>query len=371
MRRFSYFLYQNFDPDIHSENPLNPRHFQNAGTDAILSYIAGFPAGACNYEKCAGVFGNGILNTLIAGGIIKRKKDYVLFDTPVFLCEDAKVLRSRMGTIANKLTDTLETCIPQIHDLCSAICNGFSIELNMYHVLCGMVFDGYFFDYLEQCNAVSTSRMHASGLDYLSIIYEQCPELDAYSDGLLCSYNRFANSHCALQSFGDANGDRHDFYRFFRMIESGELPERYQTAKQLLDRCGCMGKDEILHHVSQYVQHGSGSAPVMALLEHFGYAKDGAISVPIYTAEDDKTIKAIASTVEAHLGEHFAAELTALSKEVHITANSHGVSSGEIANEIYHILFGSINEELVRRGIVAQPPYISGEGRYYCSIQLQ
>lgn len=371
MRHFSYFLYQNFDPDIHSENPLNPRHFQNAGTDAILSYIADFPAGACDYEKCSGVFGNDILNTLIAGGIIKREKNYVLFDTPIFLRKDAAVLQAKMDLAAGRLTDALEMYIPRICDLCAAIHNGFSIELNLYHVLCGMIFDGYFFDYLERCNAVATSRMHASGLDYLSIIYEKCPELDSYSDELLCSYNRFANSHCALQSFGDANGDRHDFYRFFRMLESGELPERYQTAKRLLDRCGSIGKDDILYHVSQYAKHGSCSAPVVALLEHFGYAKDGAISVPIYTSEDDKSIREIASTVETHLGELIAEELTTLSREIHITANSHGVSSGEIANELYHILFGSVNEELVRRGIVAHPPYISGEGRYYCSIQLQ
>lgn len=371
MRHFSYFLFENFDADAHSHDPLNPRRFLNAETDTILSYIAGFPAGSCDFESCANTFGNDVLNTLMVGGVIKKDRDCVLFDTPIFLREDTAALRSKMDAIANGLTDELEKCIPQIRSLCGAISNGFSVELNLYHILCGMIFDGFFFDYLDRNNAVTTSRLHTSGLDYLSVIYEQCAELDAYSDGLLCSYNRFANSHCALQSFGDANGNRHDFYRFFRLLETGKLPEQYRTAQHLLNECGNIDKDEILQQVSNYIKHGSCSTSVLALLEHFGYIKEGVISVPIYTPEDSETIAAIARTIEEYLGKKFVAELTALSKQINITANGHCVASGEIANELYHILFGSINEELVCRGIVAKPPYIPGEGRYLCSIQLQ
>lgn len=371
MRHFSYFLFENFDADAHANDPLNPRRFLNADTDAVLSYVADLPAGSCDHAYCANAFGSDVLDTLIVGGIIKREKGCIMFDTPIFLREDAVVLRSKMDAIANKLTDKLEKCIPKIHSLCAKIRNGFSVELNLYHILCGMIFDGSFFDYLEHNDAVATSRPHTSGFDYLSVIYEQCRELDAYSDGLLCSYNRFANSHCALQSFGDANGNRHDFYRFFRLLETDKLPEKYHTAQRLLNECGNINKDEILCHVSNYVMHGSCSASVLALLEHFGYAKDGAISVPIYTAAESEIIDEIASVVETHLGKAFVAELTALSKQIDITANYHCVASGEIANELYHILFGSINEELVRRGIVAEPPYIPGEGRYFRCIQLQ
>lgn len=370
MRRFSYFLFENFDADAHANNPLNPRRFLNTSTDEILSYIASFPAGSCNFEVCKDKFGSDALGVLISGGIIRRENDYVLFDTPIFLREDATALHTSMDIVANKLTNEIENCIPSIRELCSSISNGFSVETNLYHILCGMVFDGSFFDYLETNNAVATSRPHASGLDYLSVIYEKCSELDAYSDGLLCSYNRFANSCCALQSFGDANGNRHDFYRFFRLLETGNLPEQYHTAQQLLDECGNISKEEILYHISNYIKQGYCPASVLALLEHFGYVNDGVISVPTYTEADNEIIDAILDVIETHLGKIFVAELTSLSKEIAINANCHGVAYREIANELYHILFGSINEELVRRGIVAKPQYYPGEGRYLKSIQL-
>ena len=38
--------------------------------------------------------------------------------------------------------------------------------------------------------------------------------------------------------------------------------------------------------------------------------------------------------------------------------------------EHYYIVFGSINEELVSRGMVAQPQYIPGEGRYFKCIEV-
>lgn len=84
MRRFSYFLFENFDADAHANNPLNPRRFLNTSTDEILSYIASFPAGLCNFEVCKDKFGSDALGVLISGGIIRRENDYVLFDTPIF-----------------------------------------------------------------------------------------------------------------------------------------------------------------------------------------------------------------------------------------------------------------------------------------------
>ena len=136
MRHFSYFLFENFDADTHSHEPLNPRRFLNTETDVILSYIASFPAGTCDFETCSSIFGSDVLNTLKVGGVIKKERDHILFDTPIFLREDAAVLRSQMDAIARRLTDKLEKCIPQICSLCTAIDNGFSVELNLYHILC-------------------------------------------------------------------------------------------------------------------------------------------------------------------------------------------------------------------------------------------
>jgi hypothetical protein len=40
----------------------------------------------------------------------------------------------------------------------------------------------------------------------------------------------------------------------------------------------------------------------------------------------------------------------------------------EIANEIWHQIFGATNEYLVKEGFVSSPPYTDGEGRYLRSF---
>ena len=62
------------------------------------------------------------------------------------------------------------------------------------------------------------------------MIYEACPALQKFSDGMLCSYNRLTDGETSLESFGDADGDRFDLYRCFRLRERGPLPERFEEA---------------------------------------------------------------------------------------------------------------------------------------------
>ena len=202
------------------------------------------------------------------------------------------------------------------------------------------------------------------------MIYEKCSSLDAYSNGLMCSRNRFAVPGIALQSFGDADGDRHDLYRFFRLREAGPLPDSFLPARELLCECGDIDKSGILRCAAQLASGGSCPAPVEGLLTHFGYFARGKAAVPVYTAGDEPVIRAIADVTERSLADFFARTLARLAETLPITAPRRRVNRGEVANELYHILFGSLNAELIRRGIAAEPPYIPGEGRYLKSIQL-
>ena len=78
-----------------------------------------------------------------------------------------------------------------------------------------------------------------------------------------------------------------------------------------------------------------------------------------------------AALVEEALYEEAARTLREVQGRLEITAARHGVPAGETANELYHILFGGINEELVRRGLTAAPPDRPGEGRDLQCIRRQ
>lgn len=91
---------------------------------------------------------------------------------------------------------------------------------------------------------------------------------------------------------------------------------------------------------------------------------NGAVCVPTYLPGHRKYITEIGGIVENCLGETVSQVLIDLAGSIDITAVRHGVNRLEIANELYHILFGFMNEELVSRKMVASPPKVSGEGRY-------
>ncbi len=365
MREFEYFLFENFDADKEADNPNNPRNFLGKGTNAILSEVIQSSTYARN--KCS----DELVRKLIYGGVLRPNEEGLAFDCPIFLREDASVLHAEIASKASALADLLENSLAEIQACCAKIDNGFPVELNLYHILCGMVFDGRFFDYLSDKGALATSRRHSSGLDYLTVIYEKCDELQSLSDGLLCSYNRLVNEKCSLQSFGDANGDRFDFYRFFRSTEQGNVPAKFMRAETLLrDGFGGPNKDAILEESISLLRTGWCAPAVKALLEEFGYVCDGIVCVPVFTVEHRKYITEIEGIVEKSLGVAVSDTLIELTNSIDITAVRHGVDQLEIANELYHIVFGAINEELATRGIVAAPQHISGEGRYLKCIEL-
>ncbi|MDE6219353.1 MAG: hypothetical protein K2G51_02785 [Lachnospiraceae bacterium] len=371
MKEFEYFLFENFDADHESQNPSNPRRIFGKETDAVLSVLAQQPANTCVYMDCCGQFGTDIVRKLVDGGILRRSGTAVVFDCPVFLREDAAVLQNGIATKSAMLANLLERNIKEIRACCGAIHNGFSVERNLYHILCGMVFDGSFFAYLSGKGVLAVSRKHPSGLDYLSVLYEKCEELQTLSDELLCSYNRLVNDKCSLQTFGDANGDRFDFYRFFRLMEREDIPGQYKEAKTLLyETYGGADKDALLSDVISLIQSGWCAPSARKLLEQFGYVQNGGVCVPIYTPEHQKYITEIEGVVERCLGEAMSETLIELAGSIDITAVRHGVNRLEIANELYHIMFGFLNEELVLRKIVAAPQQIPGEGRYFKCIEV-
>lgn len=370
MRKFEYFLFENFDADAESNNPHNPRNFLGNETDAILTEIATLPVNTCSYNDCCNKYGTLLVRTLIDGGVLRPNGTALACDCPVFLWEDAAVLHTEIASKASALVDLLLPKITEIRDYCDKIDNGFSVEINLYHILCGMIFDGYFFDYLGSKGAVATTRQHPSGLDYLSVIYERCEELQNLSDRLLCSYNRFVNAKCSLQSFGDALGNRFDFYRFFRLMEQNVLSGKFKEAEELVLALSDTSKDALLDEVVSLVQTGQCDPAAVALLESFGYTCNGAICVPVYTPEHQKFITGIEIIVEKSIGQAVSDVLFDLAGSIDITAVRHGVNRLEIANELYHIVFGSINEELVARGIVATPKNIPGEGRYLKCVEM-
>ena len=125
----------------------------------------------------------------------------------------------------------------------------------------------------------------------------------------------------------------------------------------------------MLQETRKLLQGKGCQADCLASLNLFGYVENGNICVPVFSPEDMPAIEHLASLAEAYLDAEVERTLLEALDNLNVTAVLHGVPPKEIANELYHVLFGGINEEAVKRGLVAAPPDKPGEGRYLKCIE--
>lgn len=361
MRHFNYYLFDSYDPSEVRSPADDPRAVLNESADPVLSAVAEAEPGTVPYVPSPQT------DNLIRIGLLRREGDAILLDSTVILREDASFLQTCFADSAARMADAILARKQEFYELAQKLANGFSPQVNLYHLLCGAILDGDFFDFLSRKHVVTTSRLHASGLDYLIIAYEKCEELDGFSRKLLCSYNRYTDGVRALQSFGDADGNRMDAFRFAAQTRLGKVPAHLKHLEALwagTDKTG------LLDAVQRFAETDGCDPKHQNLLTAFGYIRDGALAVPVYRKKDGPILDALESLTEACIFEEMKAALSAEGFS-DLICKKHGVAAGEIANELYHVVFGQINEKLVEAGFVAAPPYLEGEGRYLQSIELE
>ena len=366
MRDFNYFLYENDDPDRIACNALNPRRFMNTETSGVLSAILD----GSSAEGVCRAFGADKIDSLIRAGFLRREGGVVNIAFPFFVEEDAEVLRAYCRHYAAKIADSLAEALPACRRIVQRIENGYGEEINLYHVLCGMVFDGVLFDCLSENGLGATHKRQPSGLDYILTAYEKCEALDGFANKLLCSYNRFADETCALESFRDADGNRHDLYCFARRLEAGHTNEDEAALCRLWRGLGDDPRGAILHAATSLYRTGSCDPAAHRLLRAFGYADERGICVPVYCASVQEVVDDMRDAVWNAVEDELHAALTAPPMLDALACKRHGVAQGELNNELYHLLFGTVNCVLAERGIVASPAYRPGEGRYLRAMEL-
>lgn len=371
MSRFQYFLYENFDADRESENPMNPRRFLNDRADRLFSEIKEAGPFSVTYASLCKRFEQNFVDLLLSEELLLLENGRVAFGFPIFFSEDIPIVRQFAVKNAKYLAELLEKEESRIVSAAREIRNGFDVKVNLYHVLCGMIFDGALFDYLCEHHALSVSKQRSSGLDYLMIAYEACDAARAFSNGLLCSYNRFSDGGCSLQSFGDADGDRFDFYRFSRLKEQGRLSGPWAQAERLISESfDDNWKETLLSQTRRLAYTGDCDRSSRTLLACFGYVQDERINVPVFRSKDRPVIQQIRDITINCLGDEIKRILLSAGSFPPVVCSRHRVSTGEIANELYHLLFGLTNEALVQHGFVCSPPFRAGEGRYLQCIDL-
>lgn len=357
--KINKYYYENYSCDVPFDMN-NPRYVLSLyEVDQILEKVIKSKP----YSITVDYFDNySLVKSLIEIDVLQLKDNKLGMKVPFFVESDIDILKKLSKKVANEIADELLYHKKTINEIISCIDNGYSIERNLFHILCAHIFDGIMFGYLEQNALVTTSCIHKTGLDYLIILYEDSNKLNVYSNKLLCSYNRLMIDNKGFVSFGDSDGNRNDFYRYFRLSELNLLTKE----KQSFIKCS---KEELIINFDKLANGDKVEKRYLDIYEYFGYYQNGKIAVPIYDNKafkiGNKLYKFILPKIEYYLFD----ALKMFEVENQLSATLHGVRSKDIANEIYHLIFGEVNEILVDKGMVARPAYIMGEGRYFKSFE--
>lgn len=269
--KFNKYFFENFSTDTPFDMK-NPRYVLSLnGVDSILErLIVNRP-----FSLAIDDFDNtDLVRLLLYVEILQQKNGKLGLNVPVFVERDAEVLKGLSKRVANCIATELIAHKEQIIRIAQCIDNGYPIERNLYHILCGYIFDGLMFDYLEDNELVTTSCVHGSGLDYLVILYEDTSTLNEYSNLLLCSYNRLTINGKGFVSFGDSNGSRKDLYRYKRQNELNLLSEQERAYI-------CCQTEDLIENFNRLADGCQIDSEYMSIFEYFDYCQNGKIVVPI------------------------------------------------------------------------------------------
>lgn len=357
--KFNKYFFENYAMDIPFDMN-HPRYVLSLdGVDEILETITTNEP----YSLTIDDFDNpDLVQALLHIDVLQIKNHQLAMAVPFFLDKDVEMLKELSKQAAQKITDELISHKDKMIKIIHKIDNGFSYDRNLYHILCGYIFDGRMFDYLEENKWVTTSLIHESGYDYLVILYEDSPRLNEYSNMLLCSYNRFVKNNQGFVSFGDSMGNRKDFYRYMRLKELNQLSEKEMNYMNY-------SINEYIHNFEKVIDGKEIDSLFMEIFEYFEYCDHNKIIVPIYYQKDETIKEELYDFVLEIIKDHIKDALSMMNYQNKLCAFSHDVNIKDIANEIYHLIFGEINELLVQKGLVSNPSYVEGQGRFFRSFE--
>ncbi|EGT3616239.1 hypothetical protein FHH43_08345 [Clostridium perfringens] len=322
---------------------------------------------------------------------IESKDNRYKINFPVFLEEDLKELDNYLCNIGNQIGDIIienkAIIYNKIENLSSF--SNFSKERLLYHIICDNIFDGTAIDFFGDKDIFCTSKNQPDNRDYLVIGYEEGEEIESYSNKLLCSSNNFSSKSFNFNSFGDSNGNRKDMYRFFRQSQQKlenitsfkEVNLAYikiieNKNREIAEDCGNLIL-KVLNFKVKYLDLNKKEKDLADFLIKINYLSLDEVNeilkcdVPIFTKEDRIIIEEISSLVlneTLELIRNFFIDFEKGNKN--LMALKHKVDIKEVANELWHQIFGLTNEYLVKNDFVEKPMDIKGEGRYLRSLSF-
>lgn len=331
-----------------------------------------------------------LINNLELINAIEIKNNGYRVKFPVFLEKDIIEMENYINNsgeiIGRKIIEMKDILYKNVSEL---KCSKFhSYERILYHVICDIIFDGFAFEFFTEKDTFCASKQQPGGRDYIIIAYEDNELVEKHSNKILCSSNNYRSSGFIFNSFGDSNGLRKDMFRVFRHVQKSidsastfnKVNEAYNRVldsknREIADECGnliCNITNKNIKY-SQLSEKEKNLSRFLNELEYININETDdimSINIPVfYNSEISTIIKELADIILTNI--------FPLAREVFdnfernsskLTPIQHRVDIRETANELWHQIFGTTNEYLVKEGFVSSPQNVDGQGRYLRSL---
>lgn len=320
-------------------------------------------------SKCESDYVNEMVGNMKNLKMLKEKDSKYSINFPIFLERDLQLLSKFTLDVSKRIGELLIVKKSELVKLVVKLTasNKYNIKRLFYHAIGDYIFDGTALEYFCSKDILKTSKQQPGNRDYILIGFEQSEQVSKFSNDILCSSNNYRVENITFNSFGDANGDRNDMYRVVR--NNPKLKTVANNCNLLITR---IIKEKLYTKDLSYNEK-----EVIIFLEGLGYIKDinGAIelSVPVFTREDKRILNEISRFV-LNLIDFEVKNAFKVLKDDHSYSElfciKHNIDIKELANELWHQVFGNINEYLVERGFFERPDYVEGQGRFLQSIYM-
>lgn len=318
------------------------------------------------------------IKLLINTGLLRDDNGMRTLPFPFFLSDDVALINNLMEEPVRELATQISNERDWLYQKISSLSMPFDNEHLLYHLLCDEVFDGTAFEWLA--SQMCTEKVQPSGRCYLPVAFDDSPELEHMSDNILCSSHNLVVNDMVWNSFGDGGRIRHDMYRMVRVVSKN--PDKLNSfvgtghewfLEDIMSSVACLSDFFIKVAINKERFASEMDKKMASLLCRLGYLdeKNNPI-VPVFSAHARSITEEISNRIMPLAEKYYKNVLLSLrSSKNQLSAIKHNVSEYELGNELWHQLFGRVNEQLALHGLVSAPISKEGEGRYLKSIKLK
>lgn len=371
-----------FDNNLGNFDEFNPRFvMEQLYTKKIISLISAKPPFYYNFDKLLFKLNSNnkslehALNLLKNISAIDEKSGHFSLNFPFFLDCDIKELQLIASNLLNKNKSTLLNKIEKLKDILLELYPDIEIKQSLYHLLCGKIFDGLMFDYLEEKGLLKQSYIQKDNRDYILIGYQNSYKCNKFNANLFCSFNNAKYMNSSLTSFGNATGERLDYFRYFKLREKNNIYGKFTKIHSYLRNE--TDTDIVKNSLSNILNLSDGKKvsdnKYLEILKFINYVdKNNNIIVPIF---DNCIIKInkLYEGVKTELAPSITDILNEFKDQILISKFAclkHNVPIDQLCNELWHAFFGLLNKYLIKEKIVATPQQFFKQGKYLKCIYL-